>query len=124
MNKKLPGAGLREHQATCRRLSWREPRQPVAGTLTTRRGRQIMTAEIRVEHGRKRVRALLDGELVADTIAPLLVWEVPFYPTYNIPVSDGRAELIPARTDQDPHLRKAAGLAGQVAVAPLAECAA
>ena len=35
---------------------------------------------VRVEHGRKRVRAYLRGELAADTTSPLLVWEVPYYP--------------------------------------------
>jgi hypothetical protein len=29
---------------------------------------------VRVEHGRKRVRAYLRGELAADTTSPLLVW--------------------------------------------------
>jgi uncharacterized protein (DUF427 family) len=52
--------------------------------------------DIRVEHSRKRVRVLLAGELVADTTAPLLVWEVPYYPTYYIPASDVVAKLIPA----------------------------
>jgi uncharacterized protein (DUF427 family) len=38
--------------------------------VTTRvRGR------VRVEHGEKRIRAYLGGELVADTTRPLLVWE-------------------------------------------------
>jgi uncharacterized protein (DUF427 family) len=54
---------------------------------------------IRVEHGRKRVRILLAGELVADTTSPLLVWEVPYYPTYYIPAADVRAKLIPAGSE-------------------------
>ncbi len=49
---------------------------------------------VRVEHGAKRVRAYLGGELVADTIAPLLVWEAPYYPTYYFPLADVRAELL------------------------------
>jgi uncharacterized protein (DUF427 family) len=52
--------------------------------------------EVRVEHGHKRVRAYLGGELVADTTAPLLVWELPYFPTYYIPAADVRAKLIPA----------------------------
>jgi uncharacterized protein (DUF427 family) len=56
------------------------------------------TSDIRVEHGRKRVRILLAGELVADTTAPLLVWEMPYYPTYYIPAGDVVAKLIPAGT--------------------------
>jgi uncharacterized protein (DUF427 family) len=49
---------------------------------------------VRVEHGTKRVRAYLGGELVADTTRPLLVWEVPYYPTYYFPAADVRAELL------------------------------
>jgi uncharacterized protein (DUF427 family) len=48
---------------------------------------------VRVETGQKRVRAYLNGELVADTRHPLLVWEVPYYPTYYIPSGDVLAEL-------------------------------
>jgi uncharacterized protein (DUF427 family) len=55
--------------------------------------------DIRVEHSRKRVRILLAGELVADTTSPLLVWEVPYYPTYYIPATDVLAKLIPAGAD-------------------------
>jgi uncharacterized protein (DUF427 family) len=50
---------------------------------------------VRVEPGAKRVRAYLGGEVVADTIRPLLVWEVPYYPTYYLPAADVRAELVP-----------------------------
>lgn len=38
----------------------------------------------------------MNGELVADTYAPLLVWEIPNYPTYYIPRADIVAELIPS----------------------------
>jgi uncharacterized protein (DUF427 family) len=55
--------------------------------------------EIRVEHGRKRVRILLAGELVADTTSPLLVWEHPYYPAYFIPAADVRAKLVPYGSD-------------------------
>lgn len=41
------------------------------------------------------MRAYLGGEVVADTIRPLLVWEVPYYPTYYVPSDDVRAELVP-----------------------------
>ena len=54
------------------------------------------TGSIRVERGQKRVRAYLGGELVADTRKPLLVWEIPYFPTYYIAASDITAELIPA----------------------------
>jgi uncharacterized protein (DUF427 family) len=51
---------------------------------------------VRVERSQKRVRAYLEGDLVADTYAPLLVWENSHYPAYYIPAADVRAELIPA----------------------------
>ncbi len=57
--------------------------------MTQARGR------VKVEQSHKRVRAYLGGELVADTISPLLVWEIPNYPAYYIPVGDIRAKLIP-----------------------------
>ena len=55
---------------------------------TARRGR------VRVEPGAKRVRAFLGGAVVADTTRPVLVWEVPYYPAYYIPLEDVRAELV------------------------------
>jgi uncharacterized protein (DUF427 family) len=59
--------------------------------------------QVRVERGRKRVRAYLGGELVADTTSPLLVWEVPYYPAYYIPAGDIRADLAPTgTTDHSP----------------------
>ncbi|MEQ4718588.1 DUF427 domain-containing protein [Nonomuraea sp. B19D2] len=48
----------------------------------TNRGR------VRVEPTAKRVRAYLGGRVVADTTAALLVWEVPYYPTYYFPPAD------------------------------------
>ncbi|SEH00108.1 Uncharacterized conserved protein, DUF427 family [Nonomuraea solani] len=48
----------------------------------TNRGR------VRVERTAKRVRTYLGGRVVADTTAALLVWEVPYYPTYYFPLSD------------------------------------
>lgn len=50
----------------------------------------------RVELSRKRVRAMLDGRVVADTLHPRLVWEVPYYPVYYLPAEDVRADLVPA----------------------------
>ena len=49
---------------------------------------------VRVEHGAKRVRAYVGGELVADSTHPLLVWEKPYYPTYYFPTADVRTELL------------------------------
>ncbi|MEV0772242.1 DUF427 domain-containing protein [Nocardia salmonicida] len=50
---------------------------------------------VKVETGQKRVRVYLRGKLVADTLRPLLVWEVPYYPTYYVPLTDVRADLDP-----------------------------
>jgi len=57
-------------------------------TVTTR-------GRVRVEQGRKRIRAYLGGELVVDSVRPMLVWEKPYYPTYYFPAGDVRAELTP-----------------------------
>ena len=61
---------------------------------------------VRTETGQKRVRVFLGGELVADTRAPLLVWEVPYYPAYYIAASDVAAEAtyqdIYANLDEQP----------------------
>ena len=56
---------------------------------TNERGR------VRVETGPKRVRVYLGGHLVADTLRPLLVWEVPYYPSYYLPAADVQATLTP-----------------------------
>lgn len=50
---------------------------------------------VKVETGQKRVRVYLRGKLVADTLRPLLVWEIPYYPTYYVPVADMHADLVP-----------------------------
>ncbi len=58
---------------------------------------------VRTETGRKRVRAYLGGELVADTRAPVLVWEWPYFPAYYFPAADVLAKLIPAgETEHSP----------------------
>lgn len=49
---------------------------------------------IRIEQGQKRVRAYVGGEVVADTIRPVLVWEIPYYPAYYFPVEDVRADAL------------------------------
>jgi uncharacterized protein (DUF427 family) len=49
---------------------------------------------VRIEQGAKRVRTYLGGELVADTLRPKLVWEVPYYPAYYLPQEDVRMELL------------------------------
>ena len=63
---------------------------------------------VRSERGQKRVRAYLSGELVADTSAPLLVWENRNYPAYYIPAGDMKADLIASgQTDRHPRLGEA-----------------
>jgi uncharacterized protein (DUF427 family) len=46
------------------------------------------SGRVRTEQGAKRVRVMLGGKVVADTTSPLLVWEVPYYPTYYFPKAD------------------------------------
>jgi uncharacterized protein (DUF427 family) len=59
---------------------------------------------MRVEEGPKRVRTYLGGEIVADTTRPKLVWEIPNYPAYYLPVDDVRMELLTPteRTERSP----------------------
>jgi uncharacterized protein (DUF427 family) len=58
---------------------------------------------VRVEPGAKRVRAYLAGRLVADTTRPFLVWEVPYYPAYYLPLADVAADLVPTgKTEHSP----------------------
>lgn len=72
---------------------------------------------IRVLQGAKRVRTYLAGHLVAETTHPLLVWEVPYYPSYYFPLGDVVAELVangatehsPSRGDADLYDVKADG---------------
>jgi uncharacterized protein (DUF427 family) len=50
---------------------------------------------VRVGSSEKRVRAYLDGHLVADSTRTVLVWESPHYPTYYFPAEDIAAALVP-----------------------------
>src|SRR5260221_2538526 len=66
------------------------------------------TQAVRTERSQKRVRAFLEGDLVADTSAPMLVWENTSYPAYYIPAGDIRADLIPAgQSERRPRLGEA-----------------
>src|SRR5437868_4233973 len=54
---------------------------------------------MRIEESAKRVRAVLGGEVVLDTLRPRLVWDGAPYPSYFIPEADVRTELLtPATT--------------------------
>ena len=52
--------------------------------------------QFRIETAAKRVRAYLGGEVVADTVRPVLVWEVPYYPAYYSPLAGVLGEVIEA----------------------------
>ncbi len=76
---------------------------------------------VRVEPSRKQVRVMLGGEIVANTTSPLLVWEVPYYPTYYFPEADVRTDLLvetgetrksPSRGDATQYTVKANGAEG------------
>ncbi len=58
-------------------------------------------SDVQTEVGRKRVRAYLGGQLVVDTIRPLLVWEIPHYPAYYLPEQDVHAQLEPTGDSTD-----------------------
>jgi uncharacterized protein (DUF427 family) len=59
--------------------------------------------QVRIEPGRKRIRVYLEGELVADTTRPFLIWEIPYYPAYYLPAADVHADLIgTGKTDHSP----------------------
>lgn len=51
---------------------------------------------VRVESSDRRVRTYLGGEIVADSTAPLLVWEKPYYPVYYFPEADVRLDFLTA----------------------------
>ncbi|MBV9380912.1 MAG: DUF427 domain-containing protein [Streptosporangiaceae bacterium] len=58
---------------------------------------------VKVEPSAKRVRAYLGGQLVADTLHPMLVWEIPYYPAYYVPLADVKAKLVPTgKTEHSP----------------------
>ncbi|MFV1961730.1 MAG: DUF427 domain-containing protein [Acidimicrobiia bacterium] len=76
---------------------------------------------VRTERGEKRVRAMLGGEVVVDTTSALLVWEVPYYPTYYFPEADVKTELLvetgetrrsPSRGEATQYLVKAGNAEG------------
>jgi uncharacterized protein (DUF427 family) len=79
---------------------------------------------IRIEPCHKRVRAYLDGQLVADTIHPVLVWEGPHFPVYYLPAGDIRAELVPGGlTEHSPSRGDAQVLDVKVATATAPQAA-
>lgn len=59
---------------------------------------------VRTETSPKRIRAYLGGRPVADSIRAVLVWEVPYYPQYYLPLADVAADALVAtgRTAHSP----------------------
>jgi uncharacterized protein (DUF427 family) len=59
---------------------------------------------VRLEPSPKRVRAYLNGQPVADTLHPVLVWEIPYYPAYYFPMADVRRDFLSksGRTEHSP----------------------
>jgi uncharacterized protein (DUF427 family) len=49
---------------------------------------------VRIEPSTRQVRVMLGGEMVANTVNPMLVWEVPYYPTYYFPESDVHTDFL------------------------------
>ena len=78
---------------------------------TTQRGR------VKIQQGGKRVRTYLRGGLAADTYQPLLVWEVPYYPTYYFPLADVHARDPHTRVDILASSRRVVVRAGQLVIA-------
>jgi uncharacterized protein (DUF427 family) len=82
---------------------------------------------MKVENGARRVRVMLGGRFVADTITPRLVWEVPYYPTYYFPETDVVTELMvetgevrrsPSRGDAVQYRVEAGGRVGAAYACP------
>lgn len=57
---------------------------------------EIRRGRVRVEPTAKRVRVYLHGRPVADSLRTLMVWEVPYYPTYYFPLEDVDRGLLKA----------------------------
>lgn len=60
-----------------------------------------MAGRVRVEPSTKRVRVQLGGEMVADSTTPLLVWEIPYYPTYYFPRAHVASEALTETGDTE-----------------------
>jgi uncharacterized protein (DUF427 family) len=52
------------------------------------------SGSLRLEPCAKRIRAYFGDRVVADTIRPVLVWEIPYYPAYYLPADDVRTDLF------------------------------
>ncbi len=65
---------------------------------------------VRVEPTQKRIRTQIGGVVIADSTDVLMVWEVPYFPTYYFPSSDVRLDLLSdsGRTKRSPSRGSAA----------------
>lgn len=61
--------------------------------------------EVRTETHYRRVRVMVAGEIVADTLRPLLVWEIPYYPTYYFALEDVAPDVLVEREDNQDRSR-------------------
>jgi uncharacterized protein (DUF427 family) len=61
-----------------------------------------MSERVKTEQSQRRVRVMAAGRMVADSVHPLLVWEVPYYPTYYFPAEDVVSDYLVA-TDETRH---------------------
>jgi uncharacterized protein (DUF427 family) len=55
---------------------------------------RMITPVNHIEPVPRRIRAVLAGEIVLDTVAAVYVWEWPNYPQYYVPIEDVRADLL------------------------------
>ena len=55
--------------------------------------------ESRTETSDKRVRVQFGGRVIADTIHALLVWELPYFPSYFLPIGDVSEDVLVATDD-------------------------
>jgi uncharacterized protein (DUF427 family) len=51
---------------------------------------------VRVESTNKRIRSQIRGVTIADSTNVLMVWEIPYFPTYYFPQGDVRMDLLTA----------------------------
>lgn len=69
-------------------------------SLLLGRANHEQLGELRHEPTAKWVRALVDGQLVADSTRPVLVWEPRRYvASYAVPAEDLKAELVPVAAE-------------------------
>jgi uncharacterized protein (DUF427 family) len=63
---------------------------------------RLITPVNHVEPVPRRVRAVLGGRVILDTVRALYVWEAPYYPQYYIPVAD----IVPGVLVDEQHPQK------------------